>query len=480
MLKVVVFVHAGQGSGDYSHFQDIVQYIKNNPTMQVEMVAVMNTSKSKLDFFRQKLNKLDIPFFIDSTNTQYNNQELQKHLAEADQILLISHGAFPGFRQFEEYFKSNAIVKFIAEHEGITESPQTLKSHPIIIRAMGLSDAAYGIKIGSTTSSKEKPPLSIIEKNDSSFFNKLMQYTQSTDSSNFTNNNFLIPAYFSKMLDFMRFLLVFSINETLPKNKNFVVALSGIKSFREKLRDALEGEEGVYQFNFLKTTDIKSIQLINPNEDDPEIFLLNPSGHKVIYIFDSFYISDESYKALYQCSPLLAGVSGDNTFEMAVTFELLPWYWSTNFTYKIPTLNSLYQIARTELDLKDNITEKLKDDMSLFLNYESYDWTYVKDRVFPDKKNEMIEKFKNLDLIGINKLWHEITSYLAQNYNFYDNLKAIFFENLQSPKEPNISAKKNFDVKLSRDLYFFKISIDKKVQPASNDEPSQKTTLSKK
>lgn len=431
------------GWGDFQHFLDIYHAMNTHERMKNNKYISFLCAPLRAKELEEKINhynnsqhsentKLQDFYIVPHNDTNFHEKkEVQQHFAECEQILIISFYNFPNTDEFLTHCKPNVIVKYIGEHEReevftsditkITTTSGEKIQNPIASYSMGLSKSKniYGIKLDIPTNDSD--PWEIIRKNDPQFFENLLTLTKSTNIEHFVEANFFMPCYFNNIFPFLRFLLLLAINDSLPE-KNIVLSFSGAaKPMCRNIEDIFTGKNP--DLKFFKTSHVKEIRLIG---NDSQSYPVNPQGTKIIYIVHSFYVSNESYRAIYKTKPLLAAVSGDNTLELTIANKILPFYVSTNFKNKKDTNIALFENAK-------KLSRGDKNDLLIFLNFEKFQ-KFVQ-HLYND---ELIEEFKRLDLIVMSQQWQEVAAHIIKNYNFYDKLEAIF-----NDKVSNIEATKH-------------------------------------
>jgi hypothetical protein len=418
------------GKGDFSHFSDIYIGLKNDPKLQnFELIPVVNCTTHTKQIFENKLIALGVKkfFLCNEDDPLYEDHNLQEDLAKAIQIIQISYDSFPFIEKYRQYFNQNAIFKFIGEHENTDPFTSGLVSEKALIRSLGLSSKAYGLKLTSITDSKLKD--FTLDENDRKFIERLLYCSKTGSIEEFNKSNFLVPAYFSKLVNFMRFLLLVSTNEKLSET-DIAIYLSGKCSQVQQLLDnVLTDKRELAERTFYTRSNIKQIELIHSSSQDSSVFPININGTKIIRIFAGYQLSDNFYRALYQ-NALLAGVSGDNTLETAISCKVVPYYWSTNSGTKKSTLKALHKIISAKLEKMD-VTEHVKTDLLLFFNIDEFEKFVMSSRNFTCTE-EVVKKFQKIDLIAIASVWQEIATHLIQEYNFYNKLTDIFLERLDT------------------------------------------------
>jgi len=470
MPHYIIYTYVNNdGLGDFSHLDDIAVTILSNPhfndinlTIIVEIRDIGRDKESELKskeiflpFIKNKLIQLeqDFPdrlttFCALETQYQYDNPVIQKKLNEADQLLIVSYdGQYcRASEQYTRYCQEGIPIKFIGEHE----RKEIKYSEPHLIRSLGLSDGCYGLKIKDKGHACPDDAWNVIEQNDPTFASELLFCTNSSDFAEFNRRYLLVPCYFNNTYIFSNFLQFLSI--TLPSyNEN--VYLNGLESMMynlmpvtsqsndkwitwlicnlkyatsshkeiviyhsgAKLDRMNEEHEDLSELSF-----IQSLEIYIAGKWEPVSISLGNLGAK-IKIFSGYRVNDASYNAIYQLSKL-AGVSGDNTFELCLSHNILPFYYSTNRLAKMPTLEALIKIIqRPELPLSPQVREAYKWFFSIGLN---------------ERLSIRDKKIASLNVSEMIKQWPVVTDYLRKNNNFYNCLEEIIIEELSPEALP--------------------------------------------
>jgi hypothetical protein len=225
-------------------------------------------------------------------------------------------------------------------------------------------------------------------------------------------------------------MLLLAINQKLPPTENININLSGgcVRPSIRKMADTFKAN-GI-DFTQFKGTNIKQIEFFGNGEDVPTVYLINSDGTRSIRVLGGFYLSDISYKAINQ-QACISGVSGDNSFELAVV-QSLPYYHSSNASYKKHTFQALEKICDHL-----NLSEQLKADFKLFFGqlaiWNTYRWEEIE---------ELRDQFRKIDLPNMVSNWHLFSNYLLTHYNFYDKVEDII---LNKPVKNNEEYFKSLD-----------------------------------
>jgi hypothetical protein len=371
MAKVILLNKImSDGIGDFSHFLDIYLFLRNHPkTSDFELIPVICCDRDPVKThvesrFKKILSKIksnDIPLYFYGDEEAYNgnlseNASLIRCFSEAVQIINISYPTVGTFEKLLSYVNPKASLKSIGEHEYYF-SPDGWLS-----RSLGLGSDCYGIKSKPIEPLEPADAFAVIAKNDSLFTQALLSSTDSDTFFSFQKKNIFTSAYFqhTSSADFKLFLLLFAVNQSLPKDKNIVIYLSS-----NHINEFVEGIYNSNEFNeVLNGTEIKRIEWINPDKAQINNEL-NLTGNRIIKILYGFSLCDKSYSALYQCLGI-AAVTGDNTLEQAISSRVLPFYRSYNYNNKIETLSALKNIIKEK---KEILSEKVFQDFQLFFEF---------------------------------------------------------------------------------------------------------------
>src|SRR5579862_1968674 len=354
--RVILLNHVNyDGTGDFSHLIDIYQEFKNNPIYQdYEFYPVIACDLGQFKKVAGRLKELEVnkkigKYYFYKDREFKVSDELKNELQQAEQVMLISHSQFYDLEDCQQYLPTQVVYKYIGEHEvREVEVPEKFENH-----SLGLSEGHQGIKLKRDVQHySPQAALGIIKQENPEYVSALLQHTQTTDINTFTEDHPLIPAYFNQRQPFIRFLRVLGMQEGFFKNP--VVNFSGRElddTFIEQLKEEL------------KDTKIGAIEIIQ--KEKAPVILDNPNpekGTQRIRIFCGYNLTNNSYNALYQ-QAAVAGVSGDNTFEMAISCGVFPFYHSTNYKMKKDSLDALCKIIETCNEIPDNVK---KDYISYF------------------------------------------------------------------------------------------------------------------
>ncbi len=170
----------------------------------------------------------------------------------------------------------------------------------------------------------------------------------------------------------------------------------------------------------LKDSDIGQIEIIEPDgkgETTVVNCIINPEMRRKIQIYYGYYLSDISYQAIHQQAKV-AGVSGDGGFQNST--NALPIYHSTNYQIKQKGMEALANIIE-KLDFLDKNLRK--DYMFYFRNLDAF----FRESFNLYQNDELVKKFKEMDLNVLIENWPKIVGYLIEHHNFRPKLKSILF-----------------------------------------------------
>ncbi len=342
-------------------------------------------------------------------------------LKEAEQIIFISYG-FHIAERLAKYFKSDVLIKCIFEHEEpSSRNSQYFKQ--VIGRSLGLSENCYGIKLSKQKLMSRQDAFGFLEKNANKLTSCLFKYSKTANLNDFDKANVLLLAYFSnsKKMNFLSFLNLFVINQSLFQDKILWVYLSSknVNAIARWLKINIEEEfEEIANDLYLG-----KIIFISGAGRITEVVLSNKYVSKINILY-GFDLNDDCYNVLYRCVSF-AGISGDNTFENAVSAETPFYYCSTNFKKKMPGFKAISNIVTNKLI----ISPEVKKQLLLYLEVEPF-FTFSNGSSDVKKVKEITERFRQLDLIAVAEGLRQLCVYLKSNHNFYDHLERIFLENI--------------------------------------------------
>jgi hypothetical protein len=400
------------GMGDFSHFVDIYTALKNEPDLNkiqfIPVVFVVGDDEDKIKKINDKLRSLDIPLYFCGNAWTFAedslNHRIMKTLEKSDQILFIS-AEKTLYNRYRKKIKPKTILKTINEHEGCISMrvPNSRKF------SMGLAEGCYGIKISDFTPLSLSESSSIIAINDPIFWDDLLRNTGSRSDEEFNRNNTIVPAYFNCPWGYSKFLTFLVTQHT--DRKDIAVYFSG-RALNPKPYFPFEVSPPPILSNLADTCNVR-VELIK-NKDEKIVY--NASASKVIRIFTEYNISDLSYRALYS-KARIAGVSGDNILEYAISHNVFPFYMSTNFDYKEGTLLGLQKISQLS---EVPISDEARRSFNIYFNPTNY-------------LSRDLGALSSVNLSVMIDAWPHIAFYLRTKKNFYNQLKAVFLEGL--PKE---------------------------------------------
>lgn len=426
MLTCHLFVTVNSdGLGDFSHFSDIYNAIRKDRSLKhiqyIPVVYVRGENQAKYLAIEKKLRAMNIPLyyflgnFHETENSLrkklYEKQTLMHGLQKTDQVILISFDTI--FSHCRPYINSKAIIKTINEHEG----SRMLTGIPHTRRGLGLGNGCYGIKIADIAPLSFLEAGKIIERNDIRFYSDLIHHTNSTDFVDFCENNLCIPAYFSEPEVLFRFLYFLTTHDY--SKKNLAIYFSGCNLSSPLLKEQIHAL-------VRRVPNALKIELITKN-GEAEILYDNRGGSKIIRIFIGYYISDTAYHAVFS-SATIAGVSGDNTLECAIEHGILPYYRSTNYHQKKPTLQALQTISQNpELSM----SAEARNSFNIYFDLDSNSFEHV---VFEGLGSKENNPFNRISLPAMIEAWPTIANHLKKSHNFYHHLKDIVLEKLPHDK----------------------------------------------
>ena len=441
MYTVVLLNHVNRdGIGDFSHLLDIYNELRSHPQFRAfEFVPVICCQPEQISRIQSKLLAVHVSNHFVGTEAEYHDrfkQQLQEVFDMCQQIIQISYAA--SFISCSEYrINPDVLLKFIGEHENqsVRYLPlpfDTFNAAYIKNISMGLGEGHWGVKIKKLipidmgVERKELFADISMTESEMRFKRALLSNTQSIDMSSFNHSNSLYPAYFNHHDNLIRFLFFLGINQKMRAGgKNIAIYLSGghVDVSKLQLTESYAG--------YADQTDIKQIELIGSAENTlPVILVIKPLGDRTIRIFYGFHLEDPLYDAVYQQASIV-GVSGDNTFEKAISNKVLPFYCSTNAIMKKSTLIALAKIIQDEIHY---LPEKVKQDFVIYFK-EFFQFIHSWGRGEALRRfQKTIPLFMKLDLDEMSKHWPQIAFYLFENYNFYNQLEAVILDGVDRPE----------------------------------------------
>lgn len=436
-LYIILNTVKADGVGDFSHFEEIMTALNSNPRFRdVDFLLMVlfqtNLHRRKFDSLYMSLLKrvksLGCPFVFGSLDQhkqlflqKINNSGLYSQdgidndliqeissvdfrnfgdlLKSAEQVIIISYDKL--FELYAPYFKENVPVKFIAEHDAEINTSGAKFANNFRLRPLGLHPSSYGIKIQKADDLNKSDSINAIKDYAADFF-KHMECL----GLDFINS-IVIPAYFNYDYRFAEFIGLISANKYFDKTKNVVIYHSG-SNFNNFNED--------YKYEYLIKSILEeapnfNIKVYSKESTIPTHIFSKPHAVATIYIISGFFVNFFAYKALYKLAPFVA-VSGDNSFEMAVSFDKLPIYWPTNIGYKQKTFLGLQTIL-ANISLPNEVYTQFVDFFDLCASEE---FSY--------------QDYENVNLSVLSQYWHFISDYIKKHHDFYANLENIIFENV--------------------------------------------------
>jgi|GEM_PF-4713639 len=494
MPKALLFVCVNSdGTGDFSHYKGIYLALRANPkirdydfvhfirpagSLSNEIIQTWLKEQKEENYYirRDYNNSNDSEKVIDGKKFE---SELEKEFLTAEKVFIISYEMQDFSRLCEKYPKK--IIKFIGEHERCNVFGN---NRNIISRSLGLSKDCYGLKLVKKNRVQPQEATVQFEKSNQEWTQALLKYTQSENFSQFHAKNLLIPAYFNHVQQFIRFLMVLAGNEKLAAiPQEFAIYFSSSPrylSMTKSFDKTFSSEFDQVSDDFCShVKDVGKIEIIGSESASPHILILNNKLKKTIRIFYGFKLNNSDYGLLYRQAKI-AGVSGDNTLETAISAQVLPYYFSTNASNKQATLRALIEI------IKENsfeFTEEVKNDFIQFFALLSRLYAG-----FSIPEDSLIV-CRKIDFPSMMNAWPSIADHLIKKHNFYDRLEDIFFEQIELKTEQLSSARQNVSNSLLQNNclnrvrgylnharnYFFSTNNARQVQ-SSNNGSNHKTT----
>lgn len=426
MPKYIVFnTVKNDGVGDFNHFEDIINSL-NHTLNGVELLLVVSYQPSLNDQelyanLRARTASLGHKYIFGSLDEHRdlinsNATTFIKELDNLSQAIIISYDDI--FLTYEPYLPSSIVLKYISEHDAETNKrtsivyPDKLVScrREMHIRGMGLfsQQSAYGVKIKDLDNLTADEALRVLQVITPDFLDTLIAATAVADEYELMSKYIIIPAYFSYNHAFVYFLKLLAANPSFAQDRDIIVYQSGSRL------TALTARELSYIGELLRSIEATSVQVYTADSLDRPVEYIGSGKRSVkISVFCGFRIHDKAYQALYHLAPLV-GVSGDNTFELAIEARTLPIYWSTNIAFKRDTYQGLINIVNEpRLEIDDKSRAELTRLFQLSMaTYEEFD------------------DYLMLDLPLLAQAWPVVAVYLKENYNFYNNLNNIVCEKL--------------------------------------------------
>ncbi len=415
------------GVGDFVHFEEIVEELLRRPEFNdVRLVGFIYFFASDLEERYQDIQRrLDnLACRSDPERFIYFYGRYQAHLSwrsdasiaslfqEASQLVIISYDKLT--KLYEDLIPPRIVVKYIGEHEGVT-GERLCRAERTLKRSMGLGPTCYGIKLKNIRPLTRKAAILTIQRLAPDFVASLSYSTGITELANFFARYELIPAYFNHLNAFFSFLSLFVSNSTLPQNVIFYLSGVNLEHFLRHAR---------HENYFASCTDFQieiifqdhSIKL-TPCSDDP--------SNRLIRVFCGFQIHTDAYYALFRLTNI-AGVSGDNSLELAISMSVLPFYWSSNEECKRPTLTALREITQENTVVS---SKKARKSFGLYFNQVVLS---QHEEIFEKQFSRAKHDLSTVNFKAMNKVWKDVTSYLKDHKNFYSHLTSIFIENVKT------------------------------------------------
>jgi len=417
------------GVGDFSHFEAIVKALKANSNFDdVEFLLLVlflenedrYPSCALYNDLLMRTHNLGCTYIF-GTESEHRcrlglNSYVSSQLIDASQVLIISYDKL--FELYEPYFDKKAVIKFIPEHDAsmskqkTIQYPQSLVKYPreLLIRGLGLSSNCFGIKVKSEPNLTFTTAKETIQESDPSLFASMINCAGARDLEELLSDNKIIPAYFSYDWQFANFIAMISQNQTIHQEKNIIIYHSGtnFNNFNIDIRHQSFIE------HILNDLAKCHIQVFSPDSNMPNLEFNNHGQSGIsIKVFSGFNISYLSYQALYKLADIV-GVSGDNTFELAVQSKVLPIYWSTNASFKEETFTGLQNILQNQdLGIESSVVES-------FLKFFELCKTGELD----------LKQIEKLNFVQLIQNWPVVAEHIKTKYNFYDKLESIVCEKL--------------------------------------------------
>lgn len=472
MVEIIFWTGVNRdGTGDFTHCIDLFLATRDhealkgqyNFTLVIEVgdrYELLDESwKKHYARFKQKLSTLNLPedrcYFGTSEELTrlLNTEEFKARCQSVQQHITLSN---PTGLLVKKYIAPDATVKYIGEHEsGIVDFGEQ-----VLLRGMGLAPRKYGIKIATVPDVSRETALSTLQQHAPEFWNALTTSTHSKDSAELMEKNLLVPAYFYDHFGLSRFLLLMSCNAPPPPDKDILIYLSSVNDGK-RMKDVITRSTRPISS---RMTSVKEIELIEKDEGRivSETIKINPEG-KVMRIFCNFRINDEAFDALYHIAPVV-GVAGDCSFERAMAFRVLPFYFSGNYSLKRQTLVSLQKIIeKAGLDIPESIQ---RDFITYFKCEENY-WLSP-----AGISDERIAELLKMDLKGMMAEWPKVANYLKEHFNLYNWLPELMKEqaNKSEPELDDIGTR-NPIVDVKADLELPKVSALSLFAAADSNPP---------
>lgn len=425
------------GVGDYTHLKEILRFAIQCQTLaDYFFIPVIRTNGDRLapiimaDFHAMGVTQFYRGNHDDFAAGSAFDQQLKPIYEQATQVIEVSVGIRNP--QQRQYLTSGAVIKQILEHEKMHSLRWNLHlSRPTLLGSLGLHGKAYGLKIADVPKVTPMDFFSSLSLHDSAFMAKLLKTTSSKTIHQFMAENSFSHAYFNQFdhkNGFSRFLALLCSHH--HDQLNVVVHLSSKKDL--PLDGYLRRDKGdntginslLMLFKKMEThSTISRIEFFGPENDKPNIIEINPHKSQVMRVYNA-YLSQPSYELVFGAS-FMVGVSGDNTFEQSVSYQILPFYHSTNWSIKLVS----FQIIKDMIETEDfGFTEECKKDLILYFGYEA-----------EFSGDKFLKKLFNVDLNSLRKAWTTIATHIKINKNFYNIFERIIL--LPTPSVEELSTR---------------------------------------
>ena len=446
----------GDGIGDLMHLIDIYHALTKNPTVKsLRVVPVICCADARHVIVEEKLQEAGISRYFLHTKEEYagvKKEELQYLFNKTQQVIQVSYSA-PFILPRDYSFPEGTLFKYIGEHESRSVfSPfkgfcSNASGYDF---TMGLS-TPYGIKISekpvqvvsaAEVFSGDTPALMA---QDALLHQRLLEETGSSGPAYFSAHNVMYPAYFNNVDGLFSFIYFLGITQR-TSDKDIALLLSGkkMRGMDAKWQDFLRARDtrSLFQYRVVFCNGSKAaLRSSSPAESTDASDTEVSSTPRIIRVFYGVELAPDRYHTLYQQAEI-AGVSGDNTFEKAVSCHALPFYCSTNLRMKEPTLLALANIMR-DSSACSSIPSDVRND---FLTYFSNFFCFIQGRA-PDITRALLDEsdddpdfsevdavFSQLKIDAMVRYWPIVAEHLRQHHNFYNKLPAIVLQT--RPNQP--------------------------------------------
>lgn len=427
-MKIIILHNRilSDGIGDFSHFVDIYLYLIRHLNRDIfQLIPVIccvtdnyqSDQENRFNRFHRKLQELKIPFYFYANSLAFTRVFMEdplliQYVAQASLILNISAVPDRELIQLVRHASPKTPLTYLGEHE----SPYNCLGW--LYRSMGLSPNCYGLKIDSKIKVSPDTAFKKIIVENNVFAKILNQLTRNASITELKQNNLLALAYFQAgaMTDFNLFLLLLAVNSKIPANKNIILYLSS-----PQINELVSSCQSPSFSNTLNQTSIKAIEWIDESNSVMHT-PINALGTRVVRVIYGAMLSSNAYEALYDCVDI-AAVSGDNTFEKAISHQVLPFYRSYNYNRKAPTLDNLARIIKCKVP---GLSKKSRNDFSTFFEVVfPFEEVLMDDKKLCKISDKYTTMFKQIDLPNMIEVWPIIAAYLAKHHNFYRSLDRV-------------------------------------------------------